>query len=74
MDGRKLIKHFKTFKPAIKAIAISGYDAARNREDADIDAFISKPFEKDSLLSAIRKVLGAELPNPPLTKTIPHIL
>jgi len=31
MDGRKLIKHFKTFKPAIKAIAISGYDAARNR-------------------------------------------
>ena len=74
MDGRKLIKHFKTFKPAIKAIAISGYDAARNRGDADIDAFISKPFEKDSLLSAIRKVLGAELPNPPLTKTIPHIL
>lgn len=74
MDGRKLIKHFKTFKPAIKAIAISGYDAARNREDADIDAFISKPFEKDSLLSAIRKVLGAEFPNPPLTKTIPHIL
>ena len=74
MDGRKLIKHFKTFKPAIKAIAISGYDAARNRGDADIDAFISKPFEKDSLLSAIRKVLGAELPNPPLTKTIPPIL
>src|SRR3989344_3801867 len=74
MDGRKLIKHFKTFKPAIKAIAISGYDAARNRNDADIDAFISKPFEKDSLLSAIRKVLGAELPNPPLTKTIPPIL
>jgi PAS domain S-box-containing protein len=58
VNGRELIKHFKLIKPAVKVIAISGYDIwGTEKRDKDINAYIRKPFEGIYLLSIVRRVL-----------------
>jgi two-component system cell cycle sensor histidine kinase/response regulator CckA len=58
VNGRELIKRFKSVKPEVKLIAMSGYEAGViDRRDKDIDAFIRKPFQGIYLLSMVRKVL-----------------
>jgi two-component SAPR family response regulator len=61
VNGRELISHFKTIKPAVKIIAISGYDVgSTGKKDKDMDAYIMKPFEGVYLLSIVRKVLDSQ--------------
>lgn len=62
VNGRELISHFKSIKPDIKIMAISGYDAGKiGEKDSDIDVFIRKPFESVYLLSVVRKILDSRL-------------
>lgn len=68
VNGGELIRQFKTMKPSLKLIAVSGYEAGViGKRDRDIDAFVQKPFEGTYLLSVVRKVLdvsgSASLPN-----------
>lgn len=60
VNGRELIRHFKIIKPALKVIAISGYDARNTgKREKDIDAYIRKPFDGLYLFSIVRKVLDS---------------
>lgn len=62
VNGRELISHFKSIKPDIRIMAISGYDAGKiGEKDSDIDVFIRKPFESVYLLSVVRKILDSRL-------------
>ncbi len=61
VNGKDLIRSFKTIKPSVKMIAISGYDIWNiGKKDKDIDAYIRKPFEGIYLLSIVRRVLDSE--------------
>ncbi len=58
VNGRELIGHFKLIKPAVRILAISGYEAGTiGKNDRDINGFIRKPFEGTYLLTVVRRVL-----------------
>jgi PAS domain S-box-containing protein len=58
IDGRDLIRHFKSIKPSIKVIAISGYQLdSVVRQNAGIDDFIKKPFSGVELMSRVHKLI-----------------
>jgi two-component system, cell cycle sensor histidine kinase and response regulator CckA len=58
MDGRDLVKHFKSIKPAVKVIAMSGYQMESFvRQDIPIDDFIQKPFDSIDLIKKVNKLL-----------------
>lgn len=60
VNGRELVRNFKTIKPSVKMIAITGYDIwDTGKKDKDIDAYIRKPFEGVYLLSIVRQVLDS---------------
>lgn len=62
VNGRELIRHFKTIKPEVGIIAISGYERVNTgKKDGDIDAFIGKPLESIYLLSVVRRVLDSKV-------------
>ncbi len=60
VNGTELIKHFKELKPSVKIIAISGYETLPPGGRDNVDAFISKPFERAHLISVVRRVLDSE--------------
>ncbi|HWR58765.1 MAG TPA: PAS domain S-box protein, partial [Thermodesulfovibrionales bacterium] len=61
VNGRDLIKSFKTIKPSVRMIAISGYEIWNiGKKDKDVDAYIRKPFEGIYLLSVVRRVLDSK--------------
>jgi two-component system cell cycle sensor histidine kinase/response regulator CckA len=60
VTGTELIKHFKELKPSVKIIAISGYETLPPGGRDNVDAFISKPFERAHLVSVVRRVLDSE--------------
>lgn len=58
IDGRDLIKNFKSHNPSIKVIAMSGYQIESFvRLDIPIDAFLRKPFGKIELIAAVHKLM-----------------
>lgn len=59
LNGKELIRYFKSINPSIKVIAISAHDIWNiGKRDSDIDVFVSKPFEGLYLLSVIKRVLN----------------
>jgi PAS domain S-box-containing protein len=63
VNGRELVRQIKAIKPAVKTVAISGYETSgAGRKDRDVDAYIRKPFESVYLLSVVRRVLDSSAP------------
>ncbi|MFN3396798.1 MAG: response regulator, partial [Thermodesulfovibrionales bacterium] len=61
INGKELIRYFKSVKPSIKVIAISAHDIWNiGKRDSDIDAFVSKPFEAVYLLSVVGRVMESQ--------------
>jgi DNA-binding NtrC family response regulator len=61
MNGAELTSLFKEVRPAVKVIGISGFDSgAIMREAEHIDCFLKKPFDENSLLACIRRVLNSD--------------
>lgn len=61
LNGKELIRYFKSINPSIKMIAISAHDIWNiGKRDSDIDAFVSKPVKGLYLLSVIKRVLNFE--------------
>lgn len=65
-DGLETIERFRREFPGVKIVAMSGGGALAKgsfylstAEVAGADAVLRKPFERDGLLQALRKVAGA---------------
>ena len=59
MDGAATIRALREMNPAVSIIAVSGLTASK---DADVQAFLPKPFKAESLLRTLGEVLRAEMP------------
>ena len=61
MDGITLCKELKGFKPLVKIILCSGYspkDFKERIDELEIDAFFPKPFDPQSLVPFVKKILN----------------
>jgi len=58
IDGRDLIKNFKSIKPSVKVIAMSAYEIEDFvRKDIPVDDFLRKPFGGIELMSKVNKLI-----------------
>jgi len=58
IDGRDLIRNFKSIKPSVKIIAMSGYQVEIFvRQDLPIDDFLRKPFDGIELIQKVNKIV-----------------
>lgn len=61
INGKELIRYFKSVKPSIKVIAISAHDIWNiGKRDSDINAFVGKPFEAIYLLSVVKRIIESQ--------------
>jgi two-component system response regulator YesN len=61
MNGAELTKIFKSIRPELKVIGISGFDGSRMVKDArHIDYFIKKPLDALSLIAGVRRMQQAQ--------------
>ena len=61
MDGIKLLEHVKAFNPNIEVIMMTGYaavDSAVKAMKCGASDYLTKPFELDQLLQAVRAVVA----------------
>lgn len=61
MDGIKLLEHVKAFNPHIDVIMMTGYaavDSAVKAMKCGASDYLTKPFELDQLLQAVRAVVA----------------
>lgn len=63
MDGQALIESLIHIKPELKIIVVSGYS---NKNNSMIQAFISKPYAREKLLTVIHQVLHPKKVKPPV--------
>ena len=60
MGGKATIRTLKKESPSLKVIAISGYQRENelaDMHDLDVDAFLPKPFDAETLLQTLNQVL-----------------
>jgi len=58
IDGRDLIRNFKSIKPSVKIIAMSGYQIEIfARQDLPLDDFLRKPFDGIELVKKVNKIV-----------------
>lgn len=60
MGGKATIRTLKKESPSLKIIAISGYQRENelaDMHDLDVDAFLPKPFDAETLLQTLNQVL-----------------
>jgi PAS domain S-box-containing protein len=58
IDGRDLIKNFKSIRPSVKVIAMSAYQIEDFvRQDIPVDDFLRKPFGGIELMSKVNKLM-----------------
>ena len=57
MDGQALIEALVRINAGIKVIVVSGYS---NKNNPVVQAFISKPYSRDKLLTVVHQVLNAK--------------
>ncbi|MCL4243712.1 MAG: response regulator, partial [Candidatus Dadabacteria bacterium] len=60
MGGKATIKTLKKVSPSLKVIAISGYQREHelvDMHDVEVDAFLPKPFDTETLLQTLNQVL-----------------
>lgn len=61
MDGMAMIRALKKIDPAVRIIAMSGlmsHEQTSELQSLGIDGYLSKPFTKDKLLTAVAEILG----------------
>ena len=61
VDGLSLLKQAQRDKPGMPVIMVTAYDSREVREEcfaAGASAYLSKPFEMEDLLSAVRQALN----------------
>ena len=59
MNGLKLLRNIKTYKPSLPVILMTGYQPSKTQEQnlsARADGYLLKPFSLNSLRQAILKV------------------
>jgi CheY-like chemotaxis protein len=60
MGGKATIRTLKKERPALKVIAMSGYQREHELVDlkeAEVDAFLPKPFNSEKLLQTLDEVI-----------------
>jgi len=60
MGGKATIRILKKERPALKVIAMSGYQREHelvDLADAEVDAFLPKPFNSEKLLQTLDEVI-----------------
>ena len=65
MSGHQVIAELLRFRPDLRVVLMSGYDAtdARDARDQAADVrFIQKPFRLKALLDAVAEANGSDLP------------
>ena len=63
MDGSRALVAMRRHRPEVKAVLISGYDAAsieRRAQTEGFTAFIRKPFQVEALISLARQMCATE--------------
>jgi len=59
-NGEELTKIFKDIRPLVKVIGVSGFEGGSIvREARHIDAFLKKPFDGNSLLACVGRMLSS---------------
>ncbi len=62
INGRELAARFRSLKPEIKVLLISGYDDSGESVAIPGAAFLAKPFSQKAIGAKIREVLGKPWP------------
>jgi len=78
MDGIKLLEHVKAFNPEVDVIMMTGYaavDSAVKAMKCGACDYLTKPFELDQLLQAVRAVVARKclVEDKPQHKTEPRL-
>jgi CheY-like chemotaxis protein len=61
MGGKATIRILKRERPSLKVIATSGYQREHelvDLKDAEVDAFLPKPFNAETLLQTLSDVMN----------------
>ncbi len=75
MDGVAMIRALKKMNSKVKVIAASGLSSDYQRDDLErnaIEAFLTKPFVAEELLSVLSEVVVGRAPNPPPSQGEAH--
>ena len=64
MDGPALIRALRQIDPQVKVVAVSGLDSRAKLAEAEklnVQAFLSKPYTTEKLLTILDEVLGCKV-------------